>query len=347
MIDLLKEVGRGKRGARDLTYEEARRAAELIVEGGATDAQTGAFLVAERIKMENEDEIAAFADVLRRHALRRPLPGAVDCAGPYDGRAKSFFATLPAAFLLAACGVPAALHGSRALPPKWGVTLPDILGVWGVDCNTPAGLERLLAAGDETGVQFVPAELGCPPLARMREIRTQLGLRTVFNTAEKLMRYAEAPYLALGIFHGTVFEKTAHLASRYGFRRALIIQGVEGSEDVTVGRRTRMLLAEDGQTELVTVDPEALGVQAELPETEWTAERQADIAEAVLRGDDSLPAFANMAVLNAGIRLWLAGAAATIEAGIGLARDARSSGQADRLFRRWLASVKRSGGAPT
>jgi len=217
MIDLIKEVGRGKRGARDLTYEEALRAAEMILEGEATDAQIGAFLVAERIKSETENEIAAFADALRKRALRRPLPGAVDCAGPYDGRRESFYATLPAAFILAASGVPAALHGSRPLPPKWGVTLQDVLAVWGADCASPAGLERLLRAADETKVQFVPAELGGPPLARMRGIREQLGLRTVLNTAEKLIRYADAPYLACGIYLSRKRPSPRSAAASAGF----------------------------------------------------------------------------------------------------------------------------------
>ena len=64
MIELLKEIGRGKRGARDLTYEEAARAAELIVGGAATPAQIGAFLVAERVKMESADELKAFGDLV-------------------------------------------------------------------------------------------------------------------------------------------------------------------------------------------------------------------------------------------------------------------------------------------
>ena len=71
MISLLKEVGRGKRGARDLTYEEASQAAELILTGAATQAQMGAFLVAERIKMESPDEIKAFIHALRQRI--RPI----------------------------------------------------------------------------------------------------------------------------------------------------------------------------------------------------------------------------------------------------------------------------------
>ena len=335
MIEYLKEVGRGKRGARDLTYDEAAAAASMIFEGKATDAQIGAFLVAERIKMESTDEIAAFAETLRQGSFKHGMEGGIDCAGPYDGRTKSFYATLPTSFALAACGVPATLHGSRSLPPKWGVTLPDVIAQWGVDVDTPEGLERLRRAADASGFLFVPAELGCPKLAQVRDIRTQLGLRTVFNSAEKLVRYSDAPYLAFGVFHGTVFDKMAQLVSSLGYRRAIIVQGSEGSEDLPVHKRSRLFLVQDGVSELVIVDPEVYQLQGELDEdAEWTAERQAATCLAVLQGAAALP-YTDMTILNAGVRLWLVGAAATIEEGLDLARVTLSSGQAYKKFQQW------------
>ncbi|MBW7457998.1 anthranilate phosphoribosyltransferase, partial [Paenibacillus sepulcri] len=80
---LLKEVGRGKRGARDLTYDEAYQAAEWIMNREATPAQIGAFFMAERIKMESVEEMEAFVAVCRNHAYRSPVQQGIDCAGPY------------------------------------------------------------------------------------------------------------------------------------------------------------------------------------------------------------------------------------------------------------------------
>lgn len=90
MIHLLKEVGRGKRGARDLTYEEALQAAASILGAQATPAQIGAFFIAERIKMESVEELEAFVKVSREYADRSFLHAGIDCAGPYDGRKSSF-----------------------------------------------------------------------------------------------------------------------------------------------------------------------------------------------------------------------------------------------------------------
>lgn len=338
MISLLKEVGRGKRGARDLTYEEAAKAAEKILRREATDAQIGAFLLALRIKMESPDEIAAFVDALRKESVRHPMAEGIDCAGPYNGRTKSFFATLPSAFVVASCGIPVTLHGSRPIPPKWGVTLPDVISRWGVDVDSQDGLARLFRAADETGFLFVPAGPGCPALERMRDIRTQLGLRTLFNTAEKLLRYSEAPYLALGVFHGTVIDKTAQLLPRLGYRKALIVQGSEGSEDLPVTKRSRLFVVQDGTAESIVIDPQTYRLQHEPGDEEWNAERQAEMTAAVLTGD-APKAYTDMTLLNSGVRLWLAGAAGSIEEGLDVARGALSSGKAHRKFLQWLESA--------
>jgi anthranilate phosphoribosyltransferase len=403
MISLLKEVGRGKRGARDLTYEEARQAAELIVGGEATPAQIGAFLVAERIKMESLEELRAFIDVLRAWTRLHPVPGSFDCAGPYDGRTRTFMATLPTAFVLAACGMPATLHGSAAMPPKWGVTLPDVLkeltgiavdkstrngtntgvgadadagarsatdasavddanagvrngadagavGGAGVGGDTGSGIDAargaearfgadpLLSASDASGFLFVPSEVWCPPLARLRGIREELGLRTVFNTAEKLLRYSDSTYMAAGVFHGTVFEKVAKLVMDIGVKRGLIVQGMEGSEDIGVDKRTRTYLIQDGASDLFVVDPEQFGLQVEVPEGDWTAARQAKTAAAVLGGEAELP-YMNMVLLNSAVRLWIGEKAGSIEEGVYAARAALDEGRALAAFERWKAAL--------
>ena len=110
IIELMKEVGRGKRGARDLTFEEALLAADLIVNQKASQAQIGAFLMAERIKMESVEEMEAFVEVCRKQAYRSPiLQGGLDCAGPYDGRKKTFsmpHSRLPFCLQLLDCRLP-------------------------------------------------------------------------------------------------------------------------------------------------------------------------------------------------------------------------------------------------
>jgi anthranilate phosphoribosyltransferase len=337
MRDLLKDVARGKRGAKDLSYEDALQGARMILSGEATPAQTAAYFVAERIKMETADELLAFVEALRERSLTHPIPASIDCAGPYDGRKKSFFASFPAAFVTAACGVPVTLHGSDSLPPKWGITLSDIVHTLGIE--TRGQKQSFIEAAQETGVLYAHAEVWSEDLAKLRSLREELGFRTMLNTAEKLLRYSDAPYMAAGVFHGTVFKKMAEMMTRLGVRRGIVVQGMEGSEDVPVHQRTRTLLVHNGSHEFVIIDPEVLGVQAEVPQIEWTAEKQADITLKVLENKADA-AFTYIVLLNSAIRLWIAEKADSIEQGIKIATSALDEGKAAALFKLWKHTVQ-------
>ncbi|GGO04517.1 anthranilate phosphoribosyltransferase [Saccharibacillus kuerlensis] len=360
MIDLLKEVARGKRGARDLNYGESLEAAENILGGRSTPAQTGAFLIAERLKLESAEELEAFVSVLRRHSYRECRRPGIDFAGPYDGRQKTFWASLPTAFVVAAAGVPVTLHGSAPLPPKYGIVLHDILRAIGID---PLRLSRAdaIAAADASaavnagadanvaiasrgatahhaggGVLFADSAKWCPPLGRLHDIREELGMRTLLNTAEKLVDYACSPYLVLSVFHNTVIDRLARLVSRLGYRKALIVQGAEGSEDVFIHRPTRIHTVEEGRCELDLLDPEMYGLDTELPEEDepWTARRQVETLEDVLQGGGHM-AYYNQTLLNAAVRLHLAGAVGSIEEGIYTAKPLLDNGAAQNVYARW------------
>ncbi|OXS62463.1 anthranilate phosphoribosyltransferase [Cohnella sp. CIP 111063] len=334
MIAWLKEVGRGKRGARDLTYEECLQAAEEIMSLRATPAQIGAFFIAERIKMESVEELEAFVEACRKTAHREALnPDGLDCAGPYDGRKKTFFASFACSFVLAAAGLPVTLHGTDSLPPKWGVTLHDMLKLVGI---RPEELPRetLAAAAKRTGLLYVPAEQWCPPLKQLRPIREQLGMRTVLNTAEKLIDYGHSPYLVFGVYHNTVFDRLARLMTKLNYRKALIVQGAEGSEDLFVDRPTRTYLVEQGNASLQVVSPEAWGLDTPVPEVEWTAALQIETTEAVLRGDADM-AFINQVLLNAAYRLHLAGRVGSVEEGLYTGKALLENRQAWSVYVEW------------
>ncbi|MBM7572329.1 anthranilate phosphoribosyltransferase [Aquibacillus albus] len=338
MQPFLKEVGRGKRGSRDLTYDESIRVAEMIFNGTASQAQIGAYLIAERMKMESMEEMIAFVDVCRSHSMIHPVPGSIDCAGPYDGRKKSFYATFPTAFVLCAMGIPVSLHSSPSLPPKNGLTLYDILQALDIPPNNMHA-ETLIEAAERTGFLFVPTEEWCPPLARLRGIRTEIGLRTLLNTVEKLIRFSDSPSMTVGIFHGTVFDKIVELLRRTGVNNGLVVQGMEGSEDISVERRTRALLVSEQQKEWLVIDPELLELQINYPEVKWNANLQAETILSVLKGNGDL-AYYNTVLLNAGVRIWLCGKANSIEQGITQAKYVIDSGEALDQYYNWKNAVK-------
>ncbi|MBB6734847.1 anthranilate phosphoribosyltransferase [Cohnella zeiphila] len=339
MIHLLKEVARGKRGARDLVYEEAAEAAEAILTQRATPAQIGAFLIAERVKLESVEELEAFVRVGRRHTLRSDdLPRGIDCAGPYDGRKSSFYATFAVAFVLASAGLPAVLHGAASLPPKWGMTLQDIVQAAGI---APADLtrERSMHVARHTGVLYASTERWCPPLGELRPIREQLGMRTVFNSAEKLLDVASSPFIVFGVYHNTVFDRLARLLIKLGYEKALIVQGSEGSEDLFIDRPTRTYLVENGEFRLQIYDPESYGLEATPPDTQWTPGEQLAVTEAVLRGEADL-AYTNQVLLNGAARLHLAGRVDSLEAGLYACKALIDGGEAYTAYLNWREAMR-------
>lgn len=333
ITNLLKEVARGKRGSRDLNYEESLQAADSIINLKATPAQIGAFFIAERIKMESVEEIEAFVLVCRKHAYRVPVQQGLDCAGPYDGRKKTFFATFPTAFLLAAAGLPVTLHGTGSLPPKWGVTLQDLLYESGIDADQTSR-DQIIQAATETGVLYVPAEQWCPPLKELRSIRVELGMRTVLNTAEKLIDYSHSPYLIFGVYHNTVFERMAKLTTNLQYKKALIVQGMEGSEDLFIERPTRTYIVENGESSLHIIDPDTYGLETSVPDMDWTPVEQMRVSESVLQGRGHL-AFVNQVMLNAAVRLRLAEKVDSVEEGLYTCKDLLDNGAAWELYSKW------------
>ncbi|MRN55239.1 anthranilate phosphoribosyltransferase [Paenibacillus monticola] len=337
MINILKEVARGKRGARDLSYEEAVYTAESILGLTASPVQIGAFLIAERIKLESIEELEAFVSVCRKYAHREPLQQGLDCAGPYDGRKRSFVSTFPTAFLLSAAGLPVTLHGAASLPPKWGVTLQDIIHETGINVTQLTRREAVTAAR-ESGVLFAAAEQWCPPLGAIRSLREDIGMRTIFNTVEKLVDYSCSPFIVFGIYHNTVFDLLSRLIIKLGYQKALIIQGVEGSEDLYIDRPTRVYTIENGLSALDIIDPESLGLDTEVPELDWTALQQITTTEAVLQGGGHM-AFYNQTLLNGAARLHLAGKVNSLEEGVYTCKHLLDNGEAWSVYTRWKSAL--------
>lgn len=337
MIDLIQEVGRGRRGSRHLSYAEASRAADSIFDGSATPAQTAAFLMAQQIKPESTYELLAFIDSLRHRADRHPIPGGIDCAGPYDGRVRSFMATLASAFVMAACKLPVTLHSSLALPPGRGLPLTEVFVALGVHTEG-ISREAWIHGAEQSGLLFVPTELWCPPLAAIRSLRQEIGIRTILNTAEQLLRPSDSPYMVLGVHQANAYEKAAEWLQGIGVQRALIIQGAEGSEDAQTDRRTRIVMLRDEVTDIHIVDPQTFSLHAPVPETQWTAEMQAQAVLSVLRGH-AAPALRNAVVLNSALRLWVAERTESIEEGIEYAKDALDHGMAWKHYLKWRDGI--------
>jgi anthranilate phosphoribosyltransferase len=336
MAYLVHEVGRGAKGSKDLSQEEAEEAARLILSREATDWQAGAFLSALRVKEEKGPEIAGFTDALRAaaHRSRPNVSPILDLGGPYDRSSISFQASPIVAMVCAALGVYSVLHGDgpRAAAGETGPV--ELLMALGIDPRQ--GPERAPQILEEVGVSYYWMPAFIPALAQFQELRRGLGIRTAFNSAEKLTDFAQADARMVGIFHGTYNDVIGEALLLTGCHRGMVVQGMNGSEDLSPSRNTQAFVIKDGIGESIRITAADAGL------SRWEAdnlkvgdpEAQAHAAEALLRGEGAAP-LRDSVLLNAAVRLWLLDRVPDLPTGSRAAKDALETGKAHQILEQW------------
>ncbi|WHZ05489.1 anthranilate phosphoribosyltransferase [Neobacillus sp. YX16] len=338
MQQWLKEVARGKRGSKDLDYHQTKEVAQAIINGDATDAQIAAYLIALRLKSESPEELLAFVHAFGDHSekLESTQQSIIDLASPYNGR-NTFMGSIPTAILMAEHGLPVFLHGSDALPPKYGVAMKEILARIGVDISLNAA--SLLKTITEAGIAFASTEEFSNSLGKLRKIRKELGVRTLLNTVEKLLNLANAESIMMGAYHRTAINKIAPIFKGLSYKNVYVVQGMEGSEDLPVHRNSFIFKITENEMESSIVNPEEFGLLA--PEMDkdikLTAKEQSDITMAILSGENSkiLQYYYNQVVFNTGIRYYLFGAAASIGEGIEITKEQIREQKGLRQLEKW------------
>lgn len=328
MRSYLRAIGQGPNHCRSLTREEARDAMALVLTGEATRAQAGGFLLLQRFKGESPEELAGFADAIRASAnvIRPNVEGLLDIGSPYDGRTKSIVVSPASSIVAAAAGVPVVMHGEKGLGPKHGVPIGDVLEALGMGVDAePDGVR---ASIEETGLGYLRSARFAPQVFALKGLREEVALRVCIATIEKIYNPASAAYSIIGLAHLPYVEKMMLAAGGMGFRRILIVQGIEGNEDVPTSRPCRAFLWENGETRDLRIDASEYGLAPASHEemAGGDAAYNAAIALRILGGEQGR--HRDLVLLNAGVRIWLAERAADIEEGIVAARNAIDTGAA-------------------
>lgn len=338
MQRFLKIVGNGRKSARDLTIPEAEEAFEMVLNGQASQAQTAAFMAALRIKEESADELTVFTRTLRSYCehLPQPQPGLVDICVPYDGRSKSPLLIPASALIAAAAGAKIGLHGrlGQTLPPKFGVGIGDVLKCLNVAVHST--LDEAAKILNEVGVAFVVSEQFAPCLTRFDQIRLDYGMRSFFNTIEKLVNPFNAAVGMVGVFHQPVMRRVAQAAQAQGYARGLVVQGPEGSVEALTSRRNPVVeFQNDGELTEWNVDPASFGWWERIDETRtFDPQMNADLTVELLHPTQATP-YQRSALLTAGLILYASGKATTFETGLATARESLQSGAALERLKLW------------
>jgi anthranilate phosphoribosyltransferase len=348
VIEFIKEAGRGPKGSRHLSVDEAAEAGRRMLVGKATDAQCGALLLSLRVKGETGDEIAGFTRALREDAQPLNLGPDLakklcDCAGPHDGR-KSFAATIPVAVLCAMAGLPTLMHASASLPPKQGLSLEEILQALGLDVAL-CGAQRAAADLATHGVAYVNMEAMIPGLGRLRRIRTEIGVRSMWNHAEKLVDLGVAGTRIVGIHHASALEKLAKVAQVLD-TTLYLFQGNDGSEDLPTHRRGLIQRVGGGDSLRLEVDPAEFNLDAPAG-SPLDPFQQSKAIQSVLSGEreEALEGLRRQVLLNVAARLWVSGRVDRMQAGVELAWEQLRSGQGLTRLLSWVRPRNQAPGA--
>ncbi|WP_164009274.1 anthranilate phosphoribosyltransferase [Pyxidicoccus trucidator] len=316
-------------GRRDLTREEMARVMGLMLAGEASHAQVGALATALKMKGETEDEILGAAEAMRACAAKLSPRAEVvlDTCGTGGDGAHTFNISTAVAFVAAGAGVTVAKHGNRAVSSRCGSA--DVLAALGVQMERPH--ERVARDIDEHGVGFLFAPSHHSAMKHVAQARKDLGFHSVFNLLGPLTNPAGARYQLLGTFAGNRLEQTARVLGRLGSRRAWVVHGDDGLDEVSPCAPTQVAeLCEDGTVRMFTVRPEDAGLEVVPREAiaGGDAEENAQRLRALLDGERS--GLRTAVLLNAAAALVVVGQALDLREGVKKAEHAIDSGSAAR-----------------
>ncbi len=314
----------------DLSEGQAAAALQEIFEGRSSPALTAALLVALRMKGETADEVTGFARAMRSSAAsvrpaHTPREQLVDTCGTGGDGGSTFNVSTAAALVAAGAGVSIAKHGNRAISSKCGSA--DVLEALGVNVHLDAG--QAARCIDAVGIGFLFAQAMHPAMRHAGPVRRELGLRTVFNMLGPLTNPAAAAVQIVGVYDDRIVPLAAAALARLGTRRALVVHGSDGMDEITTTGPTFFNEVSGGQVVRAgSLEPASLGIPVASPASlsGGDAAFNASIIRSVLAGERG-PA-RDIVVVNAAAAIRLAGRAASWAAAGEIARAAIDSGAA-------------------
>ena len=320
-----------------LSREQAREVMQEILSGHATDAQIGALLVALHMKGETVEEIVGFAEAIRAAATPLELSrnsaldvsgterdALVDTCGTGGDVSGTFNISTASALVVAGAGVRVAKHGARSATSKCGSA--DVVEALGVNLTLPAA--RLAACLDQIGIAFLFAPALHTAMKYVHPARRELRLPTVFNLLGPLTNPAHASAQVVGVYAAALVDKLAHALCLLGLRRAMVVHGRDGLDEITITGPTLVAEARKGKVHNYEVQPEDFGLRsAPLQEIlGGDAPANAQIIREVLSGARSPRR--DVVLLNASAALVAAGRADSLGEALPLAERSIDSGAA-------------------
>ena len=324
---LLQEIIAG----RDLSEEQMADLVGKILDGQATDAQIGAFMGALAAKGESFEELTGAAREMRRKAKRiqASSPVVVDTCGTGGDGANTFNISTTAAFVVAGCGITVAKHGNRSVSSQCGSA--DLLESLGV--NLDVHPEIVEEAIHDIGIGFLFAPLYHSAMRFAAKARKEVGIRSIFNMLGPLTNPAAANCQVLGVYAPELTEVFAQTLGSMGVKRAFVVHGHDGLDEISVCASTRVSELQDSRVKTYDISPDRFFGDVARPDEirGGRPDENALITRSILEKSAQGPR-RNIVLINAGAAILAAGKADSVEEGIEKAGESIDSGAAaDKL----------------
>ena len=312
---------------KDLELEEMTMVMEEITGGQATAAQIASLITALRIKGETVTEITAAAEVMRRKATPIETSGdaiLVDTCGTGGDQSHTFNISTASAFVVAGAGIKVAKHGNRSVSSTCGSA--DVCEALGININLSP--KHVGAAINTVGMGFLFAPNLHGTMKHAIGPRKEIGIRTIFNLLGPLTNPAGAQIQVLGVYSQSLTAQLAAVLGRLGSRRALVVHGEDGIDELTTTGSTYISEWKEGEVSSYTIHPKDFSLPlSRLEDIRGTsAKENARIILDLLQGKAS--PHLDIVLLNAGAALYATGTAADIAQGIDMARQTIQTGKA-------------------
>jgi anthranilate phosphoribosyltransferase len=310
----------------DLTQQEMMDVMHQIMTGQATDAQIGGFLIAMRMKGETVDEIIAAASVMRSLATPVSLQknNLVEIVGTGGDGSSTFNVSTGSCLVVAAAGGRVAKHGNRSVSSKSGAA--DLLEAAGVNLEITA--DQVKECVEQIGVGFMFAPNHHSAMKHAIGPRKEMGVRTLFNLLGPLTNPAGTPNQVLGVFSKDWVRPLADVLKELGSQHVMVVHAEDGMDEISISSPTFVAELNNGKISEYSIKPEDFGLQQHALSSirVHNPEESLEMINSVLNNDAN-PA-RDIVALNAGAAIYVAGLAASHQAGIERALDVIASGKA-------------------
>jgi anthranilate phosphoribosyltransferase len=325
---------------REIFHDEMLSLWRKLMSGELTPVQIAGLITGLRVKKETIGEIAAAAQIMREFATKVPVADhthLVDIVGTGGDSSHTFNISTASMFVAAAAGARVAKHGGRSVSSSSGAA--DVLEALGANINlSPDKVAQCLA---DTGIGFMFAPHHHAAMKHAAPVRKELGVRTIFNILGPLTNPAGAPNQLLGVFHPDLVGIQVRVLERLGSRHVLVVYGKDGMDEVSLGAATMVGELKNGEVREYEIHPEDFGlsmVSNRGLRVGNAGESRAMVLEAL---ENTAGTPREIVVLNAGVALYAADVASSIDDGIRMAREAIASGAAKRKLDAFVAATQK------